>query len=114
MPPQKNCSAKRKNICIPSLFQIYVFAYFDYFVFSFLCQRFEKKHGQHILRNPGVLDKIVNAADIRQTDTVRKENKKQIKRKHNIFLKHILFFFLHILNFCLFLRFWKLVRVLVT
>ena len=32
--------------------------------------RFEKKHGQHILRNPGVLEKIVSAADIRQTDTV--------------------------------------------
>ena len=32
--------------------------------------RFEKKHGQHILRNPGVLEKIVSAANIRQTDTV--------------------------------------------
>ena len=29
-----------------------------------------KAFGQHLLRNPGILDKILHAADIKQTDTV--------------------------------------------
>eukprot|EP00421_Protoceratium_reticulatum_P063018 CAMPEP_0168405046 /NCGR_PEP_ID=MMETSP0228-20121227/24943_1 /TAXON_ID=133427 /ORGANISM="Protoceratium reticulatum, Strain CCCM 535 (=CCMP 1889)" /LENGTH=238 /DNA_ID=CAMNT_0008418669 /DNA_START=90 /DNA_END=803 /DNA_ORIENTATION=- len=29
-----------------------------------------KKHGQHMLKNPGIVDKIVAAADIKPTDTV--------------------------------------------
>lgn len=31
---------------------------------------FDKTKGQHILKNPGILDKIIKAADIKQTDTV--------------------------------------------
>ncbi|EAN31827.1 ribosomal RNA small subunit methyltransferase A [Theileria parva strain Muguga] len=31
---------------------------------------FVKKYGQHMLKNPGVLDKIIKAAEIRPTDTV--------------------------------------------
>jgi len=30
----------------------------------------QKKHGQHLLRNPGILDKIVEASDIKSSDTV--------------------------------------------
>merc|ERR1719433_2601483 len=29
-----------------------------------------KKHGQHLLKNPGVIDKIVTASDIKPSDTV--------------------------------------------
>lgn len=31
---------------------------------------FNKKFGQHMLKNPGILDKIVLAAEIRASDTV--------------------------------------------
>merc|ERR1719230_1587886 len=29
-----------------------------------------KKHGQHLLKNPGIIDKIVAASDIKPSDTV--------------------------------------------
>lgn len=35
-----------------------------------LCLPLEKKLGQHLLKNPGVLDKIVAASELKSTDTV--------------------------------------------
>lgn len=35
-----------------------------------LSLKLDKKLGQHLLKNPGVLDKIVSAAEIKSTDTV--------------------------------------------
>lgn len=35
-----------------------------------LSLKLDKKLGQHLLKNPGVLEKIVTAAEIKSTDTV--------------------------------------------
>lgn len=35
-----------------------------------LSLKLDKKLGQHLLKNPGVLDKIIIAAEIKSTDTV--------------------------------------------
>lgn len=45
---------------------------------------FEKKIGQHMLKNPGILDKIVQAAQIRSSDTVLEIGPGKTN-KHNLF-----------------------------